>query len=352
VNVGVTVLKALVKFARGEGNVELKDIGKPKCAEGEVLVGVEVAGICGTDIHILHDQTFYTPPVVIGHEYCGKVVEVGEGVEGIEVGERVTSPATVPCGVCFPCRTGHQNRCIGSNKKILGVSGANGAFSEYVAVPVKIIHKIPQNVSSESAALAEPIACVVHAAIERVNVEPGETVVVQGPGPMGLIATQIVAIQGAGLIIVTGTSADEERLRIAKKLGANVTINVEKENTIKLVSDLTSGLGADIIFEASGSPAARRQAFELVRRCGRIGYIGLTGRPKEVANLDSVVEKELELVGSWGTVWTSWKTTLTLLASGKIKTAPLISHRLSLDDWEKGFNFMDRKEGLKILLQP
>lgn len=351
-NVGVTVLKALVKLARGEGNVELKDISKPRCADGEVLVEVESAGICGTDIHILHDQTFYTPPVVIGHEYCGKVVEAGEGVQGIEVGERVTSPATVPCGVCYLCRTGHQNRCISSEKKILGVSGANGAFSDYMAVPVKIIHKVPQNVTSESAALAEPIACVVHAAIERVNVKPGETVVVQGPGPMGLITTQMAAIQGAGLIIVTGTSADDERLRIAKKLGANVTINVEKEDAIKLVSDLTSGLGADVVFEASGSSAARRQAFELVRRCGRIGYIGLTGRPKEDANLDSVIEKELEVVGSWGTVWTSWKTTLTLLASGKIKTESLISHRLPLEDWEKGFNLMDRKEGLKILLKP
>lgn len=351
-NVGVIVLKALLKFARGEGKVELKDISKPKCGEGEVLVKIESTGICGTDIHIFHDQIFYTPPVVIGHEYCGKVLEVGEGVQGIEEGERVTSPATIPCGECYLCRTNHQNRCVSSKKKILGVSGANGAFAEYMVVPVKIIHKVPQNVSSESAALAEPIACVVHAAIERVNVRPGETVVIQGPGPMGLIATQIAAIQGAGLIIVTGTSADDERLRITKKLGANVTINVEKENAVKLVNDLTSDLGADVVFEASGSPAARRQAFDLVRRCGRIGYIGLTGRPKEEVNLDSVIEKELDVVGSWGTVWTSWKTTLTLLASGKIKTEPLISHRLPLEEWEKGFNLMDRKEGLKILLKP
>jgi L-iditol 2-dehydrogenase len=345
-------LRALVKFARGEGNVELRDLSKPKCGKGEVLVEIESVGICGTDIHILHDQTFYSPPVVLGHEYCGKVMEVGEGVQGIDVGERVTSPATVPCGECYLCRTNHQNRCIGSNKKILGVSGANGAFAKYMAVPTSIIHKIPENVSSESAALAEPIACVVHAAIERMNVRPGETVVIQGPGPMGLIATQIAAIQGAGLIVVTGTSADDERLRITKNLGADVTIDVEKENAVKAVNDLTSGLGADVVFEASGSPAARRQAFELVRRCGRIGYIGLTGRPKEEANLDAIIEKELSVAGSWGTIWTSWRTTLALLASGKIKTELLISHKLPLEDWQKGFNLMDRKEGLKILLKP
>jgi L-iditol 2-dehydrogenase len=347
-------LKAVVKFARGDGNTELRDVDEPKCGEDEVLVEVESAGICGTDLHILHgdETTFYTPPVVIGHEYCGRVVEAGGDVQGITVGERVTSPATVPCGECYFCRTNHQNRCIGANKKIIGVSRANGAFAKYMVVPVRIVHKVPQNVSSESAALAEPIACVVHAAIERVNVRPGETVVIQGPGPMGLIATQIAAVQGAGMIIVTGTSADDERLRITKKLGANVTINVEKENVVKLVSEMTSGLGADVVFEASGSATARRQAFDLVRRCGRIGYIGLTGRPKEEANLDNVIEKELDIVGSWGTVWTSWKTTLALLASGKIMTEPLISHRLPLEDWEKGFDLMGRKEGLKILLKP
>jgi L-iditol 2-dehydrogenase len=341
-----------MKFARGEGNLELREVDDPKCGDCEVLVEVESAGICGTDIHISHDQTFYTPPVIIGHEYCGKVIDVGEGVEGIVPGERVTSPATVPCGECYLCRTNHQNRCIGSNRRILGVSGANGAFAEYMVVPGKIIHRVPENVSSESASLAEPIACVVHAVIERVGINPGETVVIQGPGPMGLISTEIAGIQGAGLIIVTGTSADEERLKIAKRLGANITVNVEKENAVELVSEMTSGLGADVVLEASGAPPARRQAFELVRRCGRIGYIGLTGRPREEANLDHVIEKEITLIGSWGTIWTSWRTTLALMASGKINTEQLISHKLSLVEWRKGFDLMDKKEGLKILLRP
>lgn len=341
-----------MKYARGEGNIELRDISEPECRAGEVLVEVEAAGICGTDVHILHDQTFYAPPVVIGHEYCGRVINVGEDVHGIEVGDRVTSPATVPCGECYLCRTNHQNRCTGSNKKILGVSGANGAFAQLMVVPTKIIHKVPDRVSSESAALAKPIACVVHAAIERVEIKPGESIVIQGPGAIGLIATQIAAIQGAGQIIVTGTSADKERLEIAVKLGADIAVNVEEEDPVKVVSDLTTGLGADVVLEASGSPAARRQAFELVRRCGKIGYIGLTGRTKEEANLDNVVEKELSITGSWGTVWTSWRTTLALMASGKIRTDLLISHRLPLEDWKKGFDLMDSKEGLKILLKP
>jgi L-iditol 2-dehydrogenase len=341
-----------MKYARGEGNLELRDISEPRCGAGEVLVEVEAAGICGTDIHILHDQSFYTPPVVIGHEYCGRVVNVGEDVRGLQVGDRVTSPATVPCGECYLCRTNHQNRCAGSNKKILGVSGANGAFAKQMVVPAKIIHKVPGSVTSESAALAEPIACVVHAAIERVDIKPGESVVIQGPGAMGLIATEIAAIQGAGTIIVTGTSVDKERLDIAKNLGADITINVEMENPVTVVNEITSGLGADVVLEASGSPAARRQAFDLVRRCGKIGYIGLTGRTKEEANLDNIVEKELNIIGSWGTVWTSWRTTLALMASGKIKAEPLISHRLALEEWRKGFSLMESKVGLKILLKP
>jgi L-iditol 2-dehydrogenase len=345
-------LKALVKYSRGEGNVEIRDVDEPDCGADQVLVEVEAAGICGTDVHILHDQTFYTPPVTIGHEYCGKVLKVGDSVQGVDVGDRVTSPATVPCGVCFLCRTGHQNRCVGSGKKILGVSGADGAFAKHMVVPSKIIHKVPKNVSPESAALAEPIACVVHAAIERVGIKSGESVVIQGPGAMGLIATEIAAIQSAGLIVITGTSVDKERLEIAKKLGANVAVNVEKEDPVKLVNDMTSGLGADVVIEASGSAAARKQAFELVRRCGRIGYIGLTGKPKEENSLDNIVEKELDVIGSWGTIWTSWRTTLALMASGRLKTEPLISHRLPLREWEKGFHLMESKEGLKILLKP
>jgi L-iditol 2-dehydrogenase len=349
---GVVSLKALVKYARGEGNLELRNVGEPTCRVGEALVEVEVAGICGTDVHILHDQTFYTPPVVIGHEYCGKIIDVGKDVKHLEIGDRVTSPATVPCGECYLCRTNHQNRCVGTNKKILGVSGADGAFAKHMIVPARIIHKIPRSVKSESAALAEPIACVVHAAIEQANIHAGESVVIQGPGTMGLIATEIATIQGAGPIIVTGTSVDKERLAIAKRLGADITIDVEAENPIDIVNEITSGLGADVVLEASGSPAARRQAFDLVRRCGRIGYIGLTGRAKEEANLDNVVEKELNIIGSWGTVWTSWRTTLALMASQKIQTEPLISHSLRLDEWEKGFSLMDGKVGLKILLKP
>jgi L-iditol 2-dehydrogenase len=346
------LLKALVKYARGEGNLELRDVVEPRCGVDEVLVEVEAAGICGTDVHILHDQTFYTPPVTIGHEYCGRVIRVGREVQGIELGDRVTSPATVPCGECLLCKTNHQNRCVAPDKKILGVSRANGAFAEYMAVPTKIIHKVPQNVTSESAAVAEPIACVVHAVIERAAVKSGESVVIQGPGAMGLIATEIASIQGAKPIIITGIGVDKERLGTAKRLGAHVAVNIEQEDPVKVVNDLTSGLGADVVLEASGSPAARRQSFDLVRRCGRIGYIGLTGRSKEEAGLDNIVDKELSVIGSWGTVWTSWRTTLELMAEGKIVTEPLISHRLPLEDWKNGFDLMESREGLKILLRP
>ncbi len=344
-------MKAVVKTKRGPGNVILKDIKIPNVKPDEVLVEVKFTGICGTDIHINHDSTFYTPPVVLGHEYSGIVVKKGIHVKDFEIGDRVTSPATIPCGVCIMCRTNRANRCIGKQKRILGVHKADGTFAKYVAVPAVILHKIPENLSLEEAAVAEPVACVIHAVFERVNVQPGDIVVVLGPGPIGLVTLQAAKIAGATQVILTGVSADKERFRIARNLGAELIINVETEDVVEIVKSLTDGLGADVVFEASGSSAARKQALNLVRRCGKIGLVGLTGRPVEI-NLDSIVEGELDVKGSWGTVWTSWRRALSLLSSGKIKILPLITSKLPLERWQDGFNLIEERKALKVLLTP
>lgn len=337
-----------MKTARGAGNLEIRTISEPKPQDDEVLVKVEAAGICGTDVHIKHDQAFHTPPVVLGHEYSGTVVDIGSEVSTIQVGDEVVSPATAYCGQCHQCKTGHVNRCTAPNKRILGVSRANGAFAQYLTVPEYIIHKVPDSVPLEEAALAEPTACVVHALIEKSPICPGDVVVVQGPGTMGLLSLQVAKAMGAGKVIVTGMSSDRWRLDIAERTGADRTIDIEKEDPIDIVTDESLGIGADVVIEASGSCAACSQALEFVKVAGHVALLGVRGRPAEV-DLDQMIVKELTMTGTWGTIPSSWVTTLKLMASRKIAVAPLITHRLSLDEWEQGFELMEDQKAIKVL---
>ena len=338
-----------MKTARGIGNIEIRDVPVPKPADDEVLVEVAAAGICGTDIHIKHDQSFYTPPVILGHEYSGKVVEVGADVNLVRAGDLVVSPATAYCGQCYQCKTGHINRCTNKDKRILGVSKADGAFTRYLVVPDYIIHHIPKGVSMEAAALAEPTACVVHALVEKTPICAGDIVVVQGPGTMGLLSVQVAEAMGAGKVIVTGVSSDQWRFDIAEKTGADVTIDVQSESDpVKAILDHSDGRGADVVIEASGACIACEQALDFVKVAGHISLLGVRGRSAEV-NLDHMIEKELTMTGTWGTLPSSWVTTLRLMETGKIDVLPLITHRLSLDEWERGFELMETQQAIKVL---
>ena len=342
-------MRALMKTARGPGNLELREIEEPRPGKDEVLIEVAAAGICGTDVHIKHDQTFYTPPIVLGHEYSGRVVEVGDDVTGIEVGDLVVSPATAYCGKCYQCKTGHMNRCTSEKKRILGTSLANGAFARYLTVPEYIIHKIPKGVALKEAAMAEPTACVVHSVIEKSPITPGDVVVVQGPGTMGLLAVQVAKAMGAGKVIVTGVSADQWRFDIAEKIGVDLTLNVQLDpDPVKTIKEETDGRGADVVIEASGACIACNQALDFVKVAGHVTLLGIRGRPLDI-DLDAIALKELTMSGTWGTLPSTWVTTLRLMASKKIKVAPLITHRISLDLWEEGFDLMEKQKAIKVL---
>ncbi len=342
-------MKALMKTARGVGNIELKEIDRPHIGRGEVLVQVAAAGLCGTDLHIQQNHSFYTPPVVLGHEYAGTVVEVDKSVSDIRVGDRVTSPATQYCGQCYQCKTGHFNRCTAPNKKILGVSAANGGFAKYVAVPEYILHKIPENLPLEEAALAEPAACVVRCVAERTPISPGDVVLVQGPGTMGLIATQVAKAMGAAKVIITGVTSDDWRFDIAKKVGADLEIDVlTDKDAVGTVKSHTDGIGADVVIEASGSAAARRQALEFVKVTGHVTLLGTQGTNTDLY-LDHIVEKELTVSGSWGTLPSTWVMTMRMMGYGQINVKPLITHRLRLDEWEQAFELMKTQKAIKVL---
>lgn len=342
-------MRGLMKTARGVGNLEIREIDNPKPGKDEVLIEVSAAGICGTDIHIKHDQSFYTPPVILGHEYSGTVVETGSDVVDVNVGDKVVSPATAYCGRCYQCKTGHMNRCTAEGKRILGVSLANGAFAKYLTVPEYIVHQVPAGVSMEEAALAEPTACVVHAVAESTNICPGDSVVIQGPGTMGLLAVQVAKAMGAGRVIVTGVSADKWRLDIAKKTGADLTIDVQSEkDPVSVVRDYTDSLGADVVIEASGACVACAQSLDFVKVAGHVALVGVRGQSMEI-DLDPMIEKELTMTGTWGTLPSSWVTTLRLMGSRKIDVSPLITHRISLDEWQKGFELMETQQAIKVL---
>jgi L-iditol 2-dehydrogenase len=340
-----------MKTARGVGNLELKELDDPKPKRDEVLIEVAAAGLCGTDIHIKHDQAFYTPPVVLGHEYSGTVFEVGSDVTSVKAGDSVVSPATAYCGKCYQCKTGHMNRCTADDKRILGTSKANGAFAKYLVVPEYIVHQVPSGVSMEAAALAEPFACVVHSVIDKTPICPGDTVVVQGPGTMGLMATQIAKSMGAGKVIVTGVTSDKWRFDIAKKIGADLTVDVLGDsNPVDIVKAETDGRGADAVIEASGACIACTQALDFVKVAGHVTLLGVRGQPANI-DLDPIITKELTMSGTWGTLPSSWITTLKLLSSEKIDLTPLITHRISLSEWEKGFELMESQKALKVLFK-
>jgi L-iditol 2-dehydrogenase len=241
------------------------------------------------------------------------------------------------------------NRCTCVDKRILGVSQANGAFAKFLVVPEYILHKVPKGLSMEEAALAEPTACVVHNVAERTPITPGDIVVVQGPGTMGLIAAQVAKAMGAGKVIMTGVTSDRWRLDIAEKTGTDITIDVQQDtDAVETVREHSDGLGADVVIEASGSGIARAQALDFVKVTGHVSLLGVQGSPTDI-NLDHMIEKELTMVGTWGTIPSSWVTTLRMMATGQINVKPIITHRLSLDEWEKGFDLMETQTAIKVL---
>jgi L-iditol 2-dehydrogenase len=342
-------MKAIMKVAAGVGNVEVRDIPEPDIKDGLVKIRVEAAGLCGTDLHIFKDEFRSWPPVVLGHEVAGEVVEVGAGVSGIEPGFRVTTETYFyTCGQCRYCRAGQNNLCL--NRRSIG-SGVNGGFTNYVVVPAKNIHRLPENVDFEAGALTEPLACVVHAVTTTPTVTPGDMAVIAGPGAIGLLALQVVKAAGA-TVIMLGTDKDDHRLALATQLGADYTLNVQQEDPKALVENLTEGgFGADVVYECSGAGPAAAQLLTLVRRKGRYVQIGLLGKP--VAwDLDQLCYKELIATGSNASIPSAWKRAIQLMESGLVKTAPLITHQFPVTDWEQAFATFDDRAGVKALIKP
>ena len=342
-------MKALVKYGRQNGDVEIRDIPEPTLGPDQVLIQVKAAGVCGSDLHMWRESHSWEIklPLVLGHEFCGVVLEVGQNVTGFQPGDRVAcETAATVCNQCVYCLSGNYNLC----PHRLGYGAlADGAFTRLVAARPQILHHIPDNVSFEHAALTEPICVAYNALVEKTRIIPGDIVVIQGPGPIGIMALQVARLRGAGTLIMLDTNADKERLAVAAELGAHYTVNIQEQDPVALVKSLGDGFGADLVVDCSGVSKALQQSMELVRPNGAITKIGWGPQPLNYS-LDPLVGKAVTLQGSFSHTYPTWERVLRLLSTGQINLKPVIGGVYPLADWENAFHAMESGANVKSVL--
>jgi len=342
---------AVVKYGQSDGMVELRDVPAPEIGGDDVLLEVKAAGVCGSDVEMYrHKITFpVNTPVIQGHEFAGVVSEVGPGVKDFEPGDRVISEtAAYVCGTCPLCRAGEYNLC----PERLGYGcGTDGAFTKYVCVPARCLHRIPESLDFDSAALTEPVCVAYNALVARSRILPGGTVVVLGPGPIGLFCVQIAKVSGAGTVVLTGTEVDGERLALGETLGADVVINAEERDPVGAVMALTGGMGASLVVDAAGCSATLKQSMEMVRRNGQITKIGWGPDPVGFS-LDPLISKAVTLQGVFSHTWRTWENCISLIGKGMVKVEPLITHRLPITEWKQAYELVESRRAVKVVLHP
>ena len=330
----------------------IDDVPAPEVAAGEVLVRVKSCGICGSDVHGFDGGSGRRiPPVIMGHEASGVVDQVGSNVNRFQPGDRVTFESMISCGHCGFCRRGAPNLC--DKRRALGVScedyRRHGAFAELVNVPEHIVFPIPDNLSFDEAALVEPISVAVHA-VNRTPIQLGDTAVVVGAGMIGLLALQALRTAGCGRII--SVDLEDDRLAIARGLGADDILNSRNVDIPAVIREMTAGLGADIALEAVGADATVRMSIDSVRKGGIVTLIGNV-TPDVGFPLQSVVTREISVYGSCASA-NDYPACLELMDRGAIKAAPIISASVPLDQGAEMFDRLYAKEpGLtKVILRP
>jgi len=335
------------------GKLTVKDIPVPVTGPDEALVKVRSCAVCGSDIRIFHHGNDRVhPPAVIGHESSGEIVAVGSRVSGFRPGDRVALGSDVPCGECAVCKAGFGNNC-----RINYAMGYQfqGSFAEYVPLNRYMlnfgpVHKIPDSMTWDEAALAEPLACVLNA-VEFTGVGLGDTVVVIGAGPIGCMIIPVCIMSGATKVIVVNRSPG--RLEFAKKTGADVTVCSSVEDQIERVLEETDGLGADVVFTANPSPGSHSDALKMVKNRGRVNLFGgLPAGTKVELETNLIHYKELLVSGAHGSVPRHHRQAIGLIASGRIDIGSFISHRFALDDIGEAFRAAENKEGLRVVVKP
>lgn len=341
-------MKALVKTKPGFGNLELLDKPNPSPKADEVKIKVHYAGICGTDVHTYEGHYKVNFPVTLGHEFAGEIIEVGENVENLKVGDRVTSETTFYiCGECEYCQTKDYNLC--NHRKGLGTQ-QNGGFTQYLVARAESVHILPNNVSYRSAAMTEPLACAYHA-VSKIEVSQGDIAVIMGPGPIGLLVAQVVKSKGA-TVVITGLDNDKERLEKAQELNLDHVVNIQHNDLKQYVNDITDGYGANIVLECSGAVPAAKQGLDILRKKGSYVQIGIFKDPEIPFDLDKIIQKEIRVVGSRSQKPADWEPSLQLLSSGAVNAETLVTTELDITQWDEGYQHIKGGDGIKVLLRP
>jgi len=334
------------------GDLRLESLPVPEAGPGDLVLRVLACGTCGTDVKVSRfGHQHISLPRVIGHEVAGEIVAVGSGVDW-SVGDRVQVIAAIPDGVCFQCRRGFETVC--EDLESIGYQ-YDGGFAEFMRVPAKVlavdgVNRIPDGLTPAEAAVTEPLACVLNGQ-ELVSVGAGDSVVVMGAGPIGCLHVRLARARGASKVFLIDVNA--ARLELAARLGADALINASTVDPIAAVRDLTDGRGADVVITAAASKVAQEQALSMAVARGRISLFG--GLPKD----DSVIQsdsnvihyRELSVVGSYGSAPRHNREALSLIASGTVPVADLITHRLPLDRVADVLDLVPRGEGIIVVIE-
>jgi L-iditol 2-dehydrogenase len=314
--------------------MELVDRPRPEPGEGEVLVEIDYAGLCGSDAGIYEFESAFERmnlPTVIGHEYAGRVVELGDGATLFSPGDRVVERPIRGCGECYQCRIGEENVC--QDAVITGVDH-DGAYEGYLAVPEEALHPIPEDVPQKHAAVAEPTSIGARAVIENSRVGAGDRVLVEGPGPIGLLTAQIASAQG-GEVVVSGVGQDAEyRLPLAEELGFE-TVNVATDDPEARRERHTGGVGYDVVFDTTGHPSGLTSAVEEVRKGGQIVLVGQTG--ETTMPYSPLVRAEIDLQCSYASMYEDFERSFRLIRSGDVDCETFVDDRFSLLDADEAF---------------
>lgn len=331
-------IDAVVLQKAGRVTIESRACADP--GPGEVIVAPHVVGICGSDLHLYRSghigDSIVREPLVLGHEAAGHVVAMGADVENVAVGDRVIVEPGISCGQCRLCVTGRYNLC--PRVRFLGIPPTDGLMADLVRVPARWVHRLPDTMSDAEGAMVEPFAVGLQA-VEEAQVQPGQTVVVLGAGPIGLMILQAARVRGAGTIISIDVS--ERPLEMAKRLGATEVLNPRKVNVVDAVRDLTGGEGADLAIEAVGAVPTTKQAFGLVRRGGIVTLVGIASETAIPLNTVQIVRTGLQVRSSFRYAH-QHPVALSLAAAGRVDLHTLITHQFSAANASDAFGYVDQ----------
>jgi threonine 3-dehydrogenase len=341
-------MKALRKMKPGKG-LELVEVEVPRLKPHEVLIKVIKRAICGTDLHIYKWDEWSAnrlkPPVTIGHEFYGEIVETGSEVSHYKVGELVTAEMHIVCHQCYLCRTDKAHLC--ENVVILGVDG-DGAFADYLAVPEINLWRVPKEIDPELAAIYDPFGNAVHTVMAGPTV--GKSFLILGGGPIGIAAIPIAKAAGASLVIVS--EIVDYREELARKMGADYIIDPTQNDLPKKIKELTNGEGVDVVLEMSGHPDAIEQGFRSIKKAGRYSLLGIPSRPISINLAKDIIFPGVHLQGINGRkMFETWYQMDSFLVSGKVNLKPLITHRFKMEDFEKAFEIGLSGNSGKIILE-